>query len=40
MLDNSGTRNRQTASQFAGRHGHTRKSLEDDQANRMAEQGE
>jgi hypothetical protein len=37
MLDDGGTRNWQTLSQFAGRHGHTRKPLEDDHPNRMAE---
>jgi hypothetical protein len=40
MLDNGRTRNRQTLSQFAGRHGHTRKSLEYDHPNRVAEQRE
>jgi hypothetical protein len=40
MLDNGGTRNRQTASQFAGRHRYARKALKYDHANRVTEQGE
>src|SRR5882724_5126914 len=40
MLDNGGTRNRQTASQFAGRHRHARESLKYDHAKRVTEQGE
>src|ERR1051326_1654114 len=40
MLDNGGTRNRQSASQFAGRHRYARKSLKYDHANRVTEQGE
>jgi len=40
MLDDGGARNRQALSQFAGRHGHTRKPLEDDHPNRMTEQRE
>jgi len=40
VLDYGGARNRQTSSQFACRHGHTRKPLEDDHPNRMTKQGE
>jgi len=40
MLNHSGAGDRELAGQFAGGHGHARKALENNDADRVTEQGE